>query len=53
MRQPRDDLLIIYALSVLAWEHRSMEKEEWAFDLAAEIAYQHGLKVSDAIRQLK
>ncbi len=53
MRHAQDDLLIVYALSLLAQEHRETPKEEWALNLAAEIADQHGLAVSDAIRQLE
>lgn len=51
--QDKDDLLIVYALALLAHEYRGMEKEDWALNLAAEIADQHGLVVSDAIRQFE
>lgn len=53
MRHPQDDLLIVYALTSLAREHKQTEKEEWALDLAAEITEQHGLTISDAVCQLK
>ncbi|SEH17058.1 hypothetical protein SAMN04487967_2950 [Natronorubrum sediminis] len=53
MRHPQDDLLIVYALVSLAQEYRGTLKEEWALELAAEIADRHGLTVSDAIRQLE
>lgn len=53
MRHPQDDLLIVYALLLLAQEHKETEKEDWALNLAAEIADQHGLAVSDAIHQLE
>lgn len=53
MRHPQDDLLIVYALSLLAREHKGTEREDRALNLAAEIADQHGLAVSDAIRQLE
>lgn len=53
MRQPQDDLLIVYALSLLAQEHKGTQKEDWALNLAVDIADQHGLVVSDAVRQLE
>ncbi|ELY46174.1 hypothetical protein C496_01366 [Natronorubrum tibetense GA33] len=53
MRHPQDDLLIVHALALLAYEYRGMVKEDWALNLAAEIADQHGLTVSDAICQLE
>ncbi|ELZ21975.1 hypothetical protein [Natrinema limicola] len=51
MRHPQDDLLIVYALALLAHEYEGLEKEDQALNLAAEIAEQHGLSVSDAILQ--
>ncbi|ELZ00299.1 hypothetical protein C482_08858 [Natrialba chahannaoensis JCM 10990] len=53
MRHPQDDLLIVYALAMLAQEHKGTQKEGWALNLAAGIAEQHGLTVSDAVRQLE
>lgn len=53
MRYPQDDLLIVHALALLAQEYKGMEKEDWGLDLAAEIADQHGLTISDAICQLE
>lgn len=52
MRHPQDDLLIVYTLALLAQEYKGMEKENRALNLAAEIADQHGLTISDAICQL-
>lgn len=53
MRHPQDDLLIVYALALLAQEHNGTQKEDWALNLAADISDQHGLTVSDAVRQLE
>ncbi|SIR99019.1 hypothetical protein SAMN05421809_3171 [Natronorubrum daqingense] len=53
MHHPQDDLLIVYALTLLAQEYKVAQKEEWALSLADGIAEQHGLTVSDAIRQLE
>ena len=53
MRHPQADLLIVYALVLLAREYRGTEREDEALDLAAEIAGQHGLSVAEAIRQLE
>lgn len=53
MRHPQDDLLIVYALSLLARECKGTQKEDWALNLAVEIAGQHGPTPSDAIQQLK
>lgn len=53
MRHPQDDFLIVYALALLAEEHKGGEKEYWTLNLAAEFADQHGLSVSEAIRQLE
>lgn len=53
MRHPQEDLLIVYGLALLAEEHKGTMREEEALSLAAEIADQHGLLVSDAIRQLE
>ncbi|AEH39172.1 hypothetical protein [Halopiger xanaduensis] len=52
MQHPQDDLLIVYAHSLLAQEYKGSEKEEWALYLASKIADQHGLTISEAIRQL-
>lgn len=53
MRHPQKDLLIIYALVLLAREYRGKTREEEALNLAAEIAEEHGLTVADAVCQLE
>ncbi|SDK94515.1 hypothetical protein SAMN04515672_4381 [Natronorubrum texcoconense] len=53
MRHPQDDLLIIYALVLLAQDHKTTQREEEALNLAAEIADQHGLTVTDATAHLE
>ncbi len=53
MRHPQDDLLVVHALALLAQEYKGMEEENRALNIAAEIADQHGLSVSEAIRQLE
>ncbi|ELZ00296.1 hypothetical protein C482_08843 [Natrialba chahannaoensis JCM 10990] len=53
MRHPQDDLLIVYALVQLAHDNKTTQREEEALNLAADIAHQHGLTVTDAIAQIE
>ena len=53
MRYPQEDLLIIYALVLLAQYNKTTQREDEALNLAAEIADQHGLTLTDAIAQFE
>ncbi len=53
MRHPQDDLLIVYALSRVAQEYKDTPTEDHAYELAAEIANQHGLTAAEAVRQME
>ncbi|ELY92376.1 hypothetical protein C483_07973 [Natrialba hulunbeirensis JCM 10989] len=53
MRHPQDNLLVVYALSLLAQEYEGTQKEDWALHLAVEIGKQHGLTSSETIHQLE
>lgn len=54
-RHPQDDLLIVLALNCLDQEYRDADPDlaNRAWELAIEIAAEHGLTPSEAVRQLE
>lgn len=50
MRHPQDDLLIVGALVALARGYSGTPTEDYALELADEIADHHGLTVTESIR---
>lgn len=53
MRNPQDDLLVVFELVELAHDHKGTPTENHALDLVAKIADQHGLTTTEVFRQLK
>ena len=53
--KPQDDFLIVAALARFSYQFKDADEKlaNRAWDLAVEIADEHGLEPGDAVRQLK